>query len=174
VVIPISAKTGAGVGERLLPAIVEAHPWMAVALGRALPGFRRRLSRRLVRNTAWLNAIIAAPIPVLDIPLLLASQVRLVLRIAAVYGESLSARHAAELLTTIAGSVLLRYLAAELASFIPGPGWLIAGLVTGLGTWAIGRVAIAYFAGGRSLTPGQLRRRYRRLLRHPKSTAEET
>lgn len=172
-VVPISAKTGAGVGERLLPAIVESHPWMTVALGRALPAYRRQLSNRLVRGAALLNGIIAAePIPGLDIPLLLASQVRLVLRIAAVFGESLSVRHARELLTTMAGSVGLRYLAAQLGKLIPGPGWLIAGIVTGLGTLAIGRVAVAYFESGRRLSPQEMRQRYRRLVRHPRSTGE--
>jgi small GTP-binding protein len=172
-VIPISAKTGAGVGDRLLPAIVEAHPWMTVALGRALPAYRRQLCRGLVRSAVLLNAIIAAePIPGIDIPLLLASQVRLVLRIAAIYGESLSVRHARELLTTMAGSVALRYLAAQLGKLIPGPGWLIAAGVTGLGTWAIGRVAISYFEGGKRLTPQQLRQRYKRLVRRPRSSPE--
>jgi len=168
-VVPISAKTGSGVGERLIPAIVEAHPWMAVALGRALPPYRHRLCLRLVRGAAVLNGIIAAePVPGLDIPLLLASQVRLVLRIAAIYGESLSVRHARELLSTIAGGVALRYLAAELGKLVPGPGWLIGAAVTGLGTLAIGRVAIAYFESGKRLTPSQLRMRYRRLLRRPR------
>ena len=169
-VIPISARTGAGVGEKLLPAITEAHPWMTVALGRALPGFRRQLTRRLILSASVLNAIISAePIPGLDIPLLLASQVRLVLRIAAVYGESLSVRHARELLTTMAGSVALRYLAAQLGKLVPGPGWLVAAAVTGLGTWAMGRVAVAYFESGKRLTPEQLRYLYRRILRRPRS-----
>ncbi len=172
-VIPISAKTGAGVGERLIPTIVDAHPWMTVALGRALPGYRRQISRRLIRGASWLNALIAAePIPGLDIPLLLASQVRMVLRIAAIYGESLSVRHARELLTTMAGSIGMRYLAAELSKFIPGPGWLVAAGVTGLGTWTMGRVAVAYFEGGKHLTPAQLRQRYKRLLRRPRSAQE--
>jgi small GTP-binding protein len=173
-VVPISAKTGAGVGERLIPAIVESHPWMAVALGRALPPFRRQLSRRLISSAAILNALIAAePIPGLDIPLLLASQVRLVLRIAAIYGEAMSVRHARELLSTIAGGVALRYLAAELGKLIPGPGWLIGAVVTGLGTAAIGRVAVAYFESGKRLAPHQLRERYKRLLRRPRSEAEQ-
>jgi small GTP-binding protein len=174
-VIPISAKTGAGVGDKLMPAVVEAHPWMGIALGRALPDFRRHICRRLIRSAAFLNAIIAAePIPLLDIPLLLASQVRLVLRVAAVYGESLSVRHARELLTTMAGSVALRYAATELAKLLPGPGWLIAGAVTGLGTWAMGGVAMTYFEGGKSLTPKQLRERYRRLLRRPRAYPEQS
>ncbi len=173
-VIPISAKTGAGVGEQLLPAIVEAHPWMTVALGRALPPYRREFCNRLVRNAAILNGLIAAePIPGIDIPLLLAAQVRLVLRIAAIYGESLSVRHARELLTTIAGGVALRYAAAELGKLIPGPGWLIAAAVTGAGTLAIGRVAVSYFESGKRLTPTQLRARYRQLLRRPRKEPQD-
>ncbi|MCP4543471.1 MAG: GTP-binding protein [Chloroflexi bacterium] len=173
-VIPISAKTGAGVAEHLLPAIVEAHPWMTVALGRALPPYRRELCQRLIRNAATLNGIIAAePIPGIDIPLLLASQVRLVLRIGAIYGESLSVRHARELLTTIAGGVALRYLAAELGKLVPGPGWLIGAAVTWMGTQAIGRVAVAYFESGKKLTPRQLRERYKRLLRRPKKNHQD-
>jgi len=168
-VIPISAKTGAGVGERLLPAIVEAHPWMATALGRALLAYRRQLSRKIIRNAAWLNGIIAAvPIPLLDIPVLMTSQVQLVLRIAAVYGESLSVRHARELLTTMAGSLALRYLASELGTLVPVVGWLASGIVTGVGTWAIGRVAVAYFEAGRRLSGEQLRWMYKRLARRPR------
>jgi uncharacterized protein (DUF697 family) len=146
---------------------------MAIALGRALPPFRRQLCQRLIRGATALNAIVAAqPIPGLDIPLLLAAQVRLVLRIAAVYGESLSVRHARELLTTMAGGVAVRYLAGALVKVIPGPGWVISAVVNGLGTWAIGQAAIAYFAGGKRLTPQQLRERYKRLLRRPRSGLE--
>lgn len=174
-VIPISARTGTGVADRLIPAIVDSHPWMAIALGRALPAFRRQVSQRLTRSAAVLNAIIAAePIPVLDIPLLLAAQVRLVLRIGAVYGEALSARHARELLTTMAGGIAIRYLAGVLAKAIPGPGWLISAAVNGTGTWAMGQAAIAYFAGGKRLTPEQLRRRYKQFRRRPRQAGEET
>ncbi len=164
--IPICARTGAGVAEKLIPAIVDSHPWIAVALGRALPAYRRQLARRLVRSAATLNGIIAAePVPGLDVPLLLAGQVRMVLRIAAIYGESLSVRHARELLTTIAGGVGLRFLAGQLAKVLPGPGWVIAGVVNGLGTWAIGQTAILYFETGKRLTPAQLRDYYRRARR---------
>lgn len=171
-VIPISARTGAGVGERLIPAIVEAHPPIAIALGRALPRYRHQISHRVVRGAAALGALIAAePVPGMDIPLLLATQVRMVLRIAAIYGESLSVSHAREMLTTVAGGVALRYLAAEAGKLMPGPGWLIGAFVTGLGTMAIGEAAIAYFESGKRLTPRQLRQRYklslRRLRRRP-------
>lgn len=164
--IPICARTGAGVADKLIPAIVDSHPWIAVALGRALPAYRRQLALRLIRSAATLNGLIAAePVPGMDIPLLLAGQVRMVLRIAAIYGESLSVRHAKELLTTIAGGVGLRFLAGQLAKVLPGPGWVIAGVVNGLGTWAIGRTAVLYFETGKRLTPAQLRDYYRRIRR---------
>lgn len=167
--IPISARTGKGVAESLIPAVVEAHPWMAVALGRALPGFRRRMAHRVIRSAAVLNGLIAVePVPGLDVPLLLAGQVRMVLRLAAIYGESLSVGHAKELLTTIAGGVGLRYLASELAKVVPGPGWVVAGFVAGAGTWAIGQAASAYFEHGRHLSPVRLREIYRRLRWWPR------
>jgi len=140
-----------------------------VALGRALPAYRRTLCRRLIRSASVLTGLIAAePIPGLDIPLLLAAQVRLVLRIGAVYGESMSVRHAKELLTTMAGGIALRYLAAQLGKLIPGPGWLIGAFVTAIGTGAIGRVAMVYFESGKRLSAAELRRRYKRFFRHPR------
>jgi small GTP-binding protein len=171
-IIPICARTGAGVGERLIPAIVESHPWMAVALGRALPAYRRQLSNQVVRSATLLNTLIGAqPIPGLDIPLLLAAQVRMVLRVAAIFGESLSVRHARELLSTIAGGVAVRYLAVTASKFVPVLGWLVGAGVTGLGTLAIGRVAVVYFESGKRLTPTQLRERYKRMLRRPRKMA---
>ncbi|MBN1180606.1 MAG: GTP-binding protein [Anaerolineae bacterium] len=164
--IPVSAKTGAGIADALIPAVVNAHPWMVVALGRGMPLYRKQMVNRLIRSAAILNGIIAAePIPGLDIPLLLAGQARMVLRIAAMYGESLSVRHAKELLSTIAGGVLLRFLAGELVKLIPGPGWVIAGFVNGIGTWAMGHAAVHYFESGKKLNPSQLRTLYQRLRR---------
>ncbi len=162
--IPISAKTGAGVAERLIPAVVAAHPWMVVALGRELPAYRRQLAQRLIRSAAVLNGFVGTePVPILDVPLLLAGQVRMVLRIAAIYGESLSVRHARELLTTIAGGVGLRFLASELAKVVPGPGWVVSGMVAAIGTWAMGQVAMLHFEKGRQFTAAQLREQYHRL-----------
>ena len=137
-----------------------------MALGRALPAYRRQVGLRMTRSAALLNAIIAAqPVPGLDIPILLASQVRLVLRIGAIYGETLSVRHARELLTTMAGGVAIRYLAGTVAKVVPGPGWVVSSFVNGWGTWAMGQVAMAYFASGKRLAPDDLRERYRQIVR---------
>jgi small GTP-binding protein len=164
--IPLSAKRGTNIARLLLPRMVDAHPALAVALGRALPSFRRRLANKVVRNASVFNAAIGAePIPGLDIPFLLAVQTRMVLRIAAIFGEPMNVQHSKELVATIAGGVALRYLAQEGAKFIPGPGWVVAAAVAGVGTWAIGQVTIRYFEQGKKLNPEQLQNLYKDYVR---------
>ena len=165
-VIPVSAKKGTNVSTELMPRLIETRPALAVALGRALPAFRRKAANRVVRSASVFNALVGAePIPGLDIPFLLAAQARMVLRIAAIYGESMNLQHARELVATIAGGLVLRYVAEEAAKAIPGPGWLIAGSIASVGTWAIGQVAIQYFEQGKKLTPEQLQKRFSELVK---------
>jgi len=167
-VIPISARTGAGVTDRLIPAIIQSNEAMAVVIGRTLPAYRAVAARRIIRSTAWWALLLGTePIPGLDLPLLLGMQARMVLRLAAIYGESFTAQHARELLTTIAGSLVARYLGEELAKLIPGLGWVVSGIVAALGTVTMGNVAEAYFESGHQLTPEQLRRLYQRMFRRP-------
>jgi small GTP-binding protein len=156
-VIPISARDGANVAEELIPALIETSPQAAVVLGRQLPQFRRDAANKLVR-TAMLVSLAAGlePIPLIDIPILLSTQIRLVLRIAAVYGEPMKAEHARELLVTIAGGLALRYVAEEAAKAVPFGGDLVSGAIAAAGTWAIGQMAIEYFAGGKQFSRRQI------------------
>lgn len=168
-VIPISAKTGYNVAAGLVSQMVASHPGLAVVIGRELPRYRRLVAKEVVRQAVALNAVLGTePIPGLDLPLLLATQARMVLRLAAIYGEPMSARHARELMSTIASGLLLRQVARQAAKLVPGPGWLISGAVAGAGTWALGQAAMAYFesrASGKPLSTEQLRVLYRSLLR---------
>ncbi|MBN2006382.1 MAG: GTP-binding protein [Anaerolineae bacterium] len=162
--IPVSARTGKGIADKLLPAILEAQPTVAVAMARALPGVRKQLVNQIILRTSWLNAMISLePFPGLDVPLLLASQTRMVLRIGAAYGQSMSVSHARELLTTMAGSLLSRYLGGQLAKFIPGPGWVISGVISAVSTWGIGQAAQHYFEAGGKLKGPDLRVFYQRM-----------
>jgi small GTP-binding protein len=165
-VVPISAKKGTNVASVLLPRLIDIRPGLAVALGRELPFYRRKMARSVIRNTSLLNLLIGMePIPLLDIPLLLASQVRLTLRIATIYGESMGPGRAKELITTIGGGVLLRYATQEAAKFLPGPGWIISGSIAAAGTWAMGQVAVAYFESRKRISADQMRELYGRLRR---------
>jgi small GTP-binding protein len=160
-VIPISAKTGQGVADRIMPAIIDAYPGLAVTIGRALPAFRDQAAKKLIRNaTLWSGAWGLVPVPALDIPALLVTQIRLVLRLAALYGHSLSGRYAGELITTMAGGLVSRYLGQELAKLVPGFGSGIAAVVAASSTWNIGTIAASYFEGGRKLSPSQMKAMY--------------
>jgi small GTP-binding protein len=164
--IAISARQGTNVAHPLLGQIIDAHPALAVAVGRALPGYRHRAAGKVIRRASLANAIIGAePIPGLDIPFLLAVQGQMVLRIAAIYGEPMSMQHANTLAATIVGGAALRFLAMEGAKLIPGPGWIVAGAISGVGTWAIGQVATRYFLHGKRLSAGEMQSLYRRLVR---------
>lgn len=164
-VIPISARTGQNIAEELIPALIEASPEAALIIGRELPAYRRDAAQHLIRNASLLSlAAGLEPIPLVDIPILLGTQIRLVLRIAALYGEPMGGpntmRHARELIVTMAGGLGLRYLAEQAAKAVPFGGDLIAGAIAAAATWSIGQVALEYYEGGKQVTPVGLRQLY--------------
>lgn len=164
-VIPISARTGENVAEELIPAIIEADPEAALVIGRELPAYRRTAAQRIIRNSTLVSlAAGLEPIPLVDIPILLGTQIRLVLRIAALYGEPMDTedarKHARELMVTIASGAGFRYLAEQAAKAVPFGGDFVAGAIAGAATWAIGQVALEYYEGGKKLQPGRLRQIY--------------
>jgi small GTP-binding protein len=179
-VIPISAKTGQNVAEELIPVIIDASPEAALAIGRELPAYRRLAAQRIIRNAALVSlAAGLEPIPFIDIPILLGTQIRLVLRIAALYGEQMGSedarKHARELMTTIAGGLGLRYLAQQAAKAVPFGGDFVAGAIAGAATWSIGQVALEYYEGNKQLNPRRLQQLYTQFykrFRH-ENTAEE-
>jgi small GTP-binding protein len=165
-VIPISAHTGENVGEELIPAIIETSPDAALALGRALPEYRRRAAAKLVRTAALVGlAAGLEPIPLIDIPVLLGNQIRLVMRIAALYNEPLAGKPTRELFATIGTGLFFRYLAEEAAKAVPFGGDVVSGVIAGAGTWALGQVAVEYFEGGKKLSAAELREMFTRLYK---------
>ena len=173
-VIPISATKGTNVAEELIPALIDASPEAALVIGRELPAYRRVAAQRIIRNATLLSlAAGLEPIPFIDIPILLGTQIRLVLRLAALYGEPMNsaetARHARELVVTMAGGLGMRFLAEQAAKVVPFGGDLVAGLIASAATWSIGEVALEYYGEGKKLTPNTIRQRtgelYRRFRR---------
>src|SRR5207302_7397176 len=155
-VIPISGKTGLNVAKELIPAMIEASPEAALVIGHELPAYRRTAGQRIIRNATLVSlAAGIEPIPLVDIPILLGTQIRLVLRLAALYGEPLDAnnalKHARELLATMIGGLGLRYLAEQAAKLVPFGGDFIAGAIAGAATWSIGQVALEYYDSGKQI-----------------------
>ncbi|HVB60237.1 MAG TPA: GTPase [Ktedonobacteraceae bacterium] len=164
-VIPISAKTGENIAEELLPAMIEASPEAAFLIGRELPKYRSAAAQRLIRNSTLVSlAAGIEPIPLIDIPILLGTQIRLVLRIAALYGEPLDSadamKHARKLVATMVGGLGFRFLAEQAAKVVPFGGDFIAGAIAGAATWSIGQVALEYYEGGKQIAPRRLRQLY--------------
>lgn len=161
-VIPISAKTGLNVAEELIPEIIETSPEAALVIGRELPAFRRQAAQRIIRNATLVSlAAGIEPIPLIDIPILLGTQVRLVLRIAALYGEPLNSaeamKHARELLVAMVSGLGMRYLAEQAAKAVPFGGDFVAGAIAGATTWSIGEVALEYYEGNKQVNTQRLR-----------------
>jgi small GTP-binding protein len=164
-VIPISAKTGKNLAEELIPAIIDASPEAALAIGRELPAYRHSAAQRIIRNATLVSlAAGLEPIPFVDIPILIGTQVRLVLRLAALYGEPLDSgdamKHARELIVTLISGLGLRFLAEQAAKAVPFGGDFVAGAIAGAATWSIGEVALEYYEGGKHLNPRRLAQLY--------------
>ena len=123
------------------------------------------VAEKIIRRAATVSLFAGfEPIPGIDIPLLLLGQVRMILRIAALYGEEISSHTARELVAGIAGGMVMRYLGAEAAKFIPGPGWVISAGFAAAGTYAIGQVAREYFESGKRIPVEELRERYEQIV----------
>jgi small GTP-binding protein len=165
-VIPISAKTGQNIAEELIPVIIEASPEAALAVGRELPAYRRMAALRIIRDSTIVSlAAGLEPIPFVDIPILLGTQIRLVLRLAALYGEPMDnddmKGHARELIATLAGGIGLRYLAEQVAKAVPIGGDFLAGAIAGAATWSIGQVALEYYEKDKQLSSKRLQQLYK-------------
>jgi GTPase len=164
-VIPVSGRTGVNVAEELIPAMIDASPEAALVIGRELPAYRRNAAQRIIRNATLISlAAGLEPFPLVDIPILLGNQIRLVLRLAALYGEPVDSanttRHLRELIAVMAGGLGLRYLAEQAAKAIPFGGDFISGAIAGAGTWAMGQVILEYYESGKNISPQRLRMLY--------------
>jgi uncharacterized protein (DUF697 family) len=133
--------------ERVAEAVVERLGEDAAPLAARLPALRHAAAHALVRQFAKRSGIVGTTvfIPGADLPILLLHQIRLVLRVAQIYGHDVDKRRALELLGVLGTGFGLRTIARELLDFIPGPGWILKGAVAYAGTRALGEAAIRYF-----------------------------
>jgi uncharacterized protein (DUF697 family) len=156
--LPISARTGEGIADKLLPAMVDACPTLTTALGREVPAWRSTAVQRASQRAAMLSGLAGVePVPLLDLPFQMLIQLRLVLRVAAVYGEPVGDRYSRELLATLIGGAGLRYAGQQLAKAVPVVGWAASGALAAAGTYAIGKLARTYFEHGRRLPTPNLK-----------------
>jgi len=117
------------------------------ALAARLPVVRGAVVDELIRSFSRKNGLIgvAVFIPGVDMPLMTMNQVRLVLRIALAYGESLDRSRGVELLGVVGAGFGMRSVARQALGGVPVAGWAVKGGIGYTGTRAIGEAARRYF-----------------------------
>src|SRR5215210_583721 len=149
--ILLPSKYGKDLLDELTVRIVRAMDEdFLVALAKGYPPFRRAVCEEIARNNARQNAVIGLlPIPGADMPVMTANQARMVLNIAAAYGEELSMDRAKELLGVLAAGFGLRALSRQAVKLVPVGGWAASAVIAYAGTVAMGRSSILYFERGK-------------------------
>jgi uncharacterized protein (DUF697 family) len=131
--------------------------WLADALGSKrlalahnFAFMRRAVAEDAVKTTAWQNALVGTVslIPGADMPIMTANQAKMLLQIAAAYGEPLGTDRIKELAAVVGGGFLLRAVARQALIAVPVLGWAVKGGIGYTGTIAMGKAAIAYFEEG--------------------------
>jgi uncharacterized protein (DUF697 family) len=147
----LSTVTEEAVLRDLAPRVVGSlEEDYLVSLGRGYPIFRRAVCEEIIHKNARQNAVIGAlPIPGADMPAITANQGRMVLGIAAAYGEEISLERARELLGVLAAGFGLRALSRQILKLVPVGGWAASGAIGYAGTLAMGRATILYFERGK-------------------------
>lgn len=145
-------------GPTLAARLADAAGDGAVALAARLPFLRRAVAEDLVLKAARQNGVIGVVVivPAADMPAMTANQIRMILRIAQAYDEELGLQRALEILSVVGAAFVMRMLARQTLTYVPGFGWALKGAVGYAGTIALGRAAIAYFEAGAPLTTSRV------------------
>ena len=145
-VAPGEALPIAEIAER----VAERADATSHQLAARLPALRPAVVESIVKGFSVQNGVlgVAIFIPGADFPVLTLNQIRMVLRIAAAYGEELDRQSALEVLSVVGAGLGFRAVSRQLAGVVPGLGWVVKGGIAYAGTRAIGEAAAAFFAAG--------------------------
>ncbi len=140
--------------ERMGAWIVSVCRSKRLAFAIAFPFMRRPLAKDAVQLTAIENAGVGL-IPLLpgaDLPVMTLNQAKMVLQIAAAYGQNMDKGRLKELGAVVGGAYLSRSLARKLVAAVPVLGFLFRTGVAYGSTMAVGYAVIEYFEGGEDMT----------------------
>ncbi len=142
------------VDRELASWLVERLSGKRLALAHNFAFMRSAVAEEAVKATATQNALVGAVlfIPGADMPVMTLNQAKMLLQIAAAYGQPLGSERAKELLAVVGGGFALRTVARQALGVVPGFGWAVKGAIGYGGTIAMGKAAIAYFEQGADLS----------------------
>jgi len=130
----------------LVQRILALRPRLAVSLAQEVPGCREMIAQRVIRTGALMTLLLGAePIPLLDLPLHVATQWKVALQLAAIYGRPGLDYRSREMAGTVAVNLLVRHAAQQVLKLVPLVGWLLCGLLSGASTWLLGQALIRHY-----------------------------
>ena len=149
-------SAAASLSERMGGWVIDACADKRLAFALAFPFVRKPLALEAVNATALQNAGVRllVIIPGADLPVMTLNQAKMLLQIAAAYGEELGLARVKELAAVVGGAFACRAAARQLVAFVPALGWAVKAAIGYSGTQAMGRAAIEYYEGG--VTVGRL------------------
>jgi len=114
---------------------------------------RRAVAEESIKATSFQNGVVGlvAIIPGADLPIMTANQAKMVLQIAAAYGQTLGVDRIKELAVVLGGGFAFRAIARQMLTFIPGFGWAVKAGIGYSGTMAMGYAAVEHFEAGGEL-----------------------
>ena len=141
----------------------------AVPLAARLPALRPAVVNRIIATAARQNGVVGVlvVIPGADMPVMTVNQIRMVLQIAAAYGERVGLERAVEICSVVGLGFGMRAVARGALEFVPGPGWMVKGGFGYTATMALGKTAVRYFEEGAPLTTSRVRRLTEKLGKIP-------
>lgn len=145
----LNKEAAALLSKRMGDWVIDICSEKRLAFALAFPFVRRPLSLESVSSTALQNAGIGFlfVIPGADMPLMTLNQAKMLLLIAAVYGEDLNVKRIKEFVALIGGAFVCRSVARQLVKCVPVLGWAVKAAVGYAGTMAMGYAAIEYYEG---------------------------
>jgi uncharacterized protein (DUF697 family) len=148
-VVPVPVGAALPV-QRIAELIAERGDERGYMWAARLPVLRNAVVDHVVSKFSRQNGIlgVAIFIPGADMPVLTLNQIRMVLHIAAAYGEEIDRDRALEILAVVGAGFGFRAVAREALGFVPAVGWAVKGGIAYAGTRALGKAAVAYFERG--------------------------
>ena len=145
----LDGARAASLSERMGGWVIAACNDKRLAFALAFPFVRKPLSLEAVNSTALQNAGVGllVIIPGADLPVMTLNQAKMLLMIAAAYGEELNMERVKELAALVGGAFACRAVARQLVAFVPALGWAVKAAIGFTGTQAMGRAAIEYYEG---------------------------
>ncbi len=151
---PLTKDSKCMLSDRMGKWVIATCKEKGLAMAISFPFVRKPFSNDIVNVTAVQNAGVGVVfiIPGADMPVMTLNQCKMILQIAAAYGQDMTYERAREVLVVVAGGFACRSAARQVLSVVPIAGWAVKGTIGYTGTLAMGRAAIEYFENGSGIS----------------------